>query len=426
MNILLTNVYSFQNKGDAAIVIALLHELKRVFPHPNIAIQTTDVKNDLDKYGVPVSSTLLWQFLSSVRDRSVALRMAVAARGIVTLMLFLLAYRATGARLHFLLTKELRQFVHENMVADFVVGCGGGYLRTSNGSAHDTLLLLVTCLNFVTAAYLGKPVFMYSQSIGPVYGRVQKALLKWALNKVQLVESREDVSTRFLESLNLSVPVVATADSALLLGGHGKLPEGILHANDGRMRVGLTVRKWFKTPSELEAYIATMAQAIDYVVEKYNAEVYYIPQVIAEKFGDDDRLIAQRVHEKVRNRDYFTVIDSDLHPFEVIGLCAAMNVFIGTRMHSNIFALISHVPVVAIEYEHKTRGIMRGLGIESLTLDIHTLSLDTLKAKIDDVIAHRSEYSQLIQTNLVGQIKKSQSAMEIIKEVYETKAQGVQ
>lgn len=426
MNILLTNVYSFQNKGDAAIVIALLHELNRVFQHPDITIQTTDIKNDEGKYGVVVKSTLLWQFLSSVRDKGLVTRMFTAGWGMLSLMLFLWSCRTFGAKPYFLLKTELIDFVKENERSDFAVGCGGGYLRTANGSMHDTLLLMVTCLNFVAATYMGKPVFLYSQSVGPVYGRLQKSILKWALNKVQLVESREDVSTRFLESLDLRVPVVATADSALLLGGHGTLPEGILKNSGASMRIGVTVRKWFKTQAELDHYMGIMAQTIDYVVEKYNAEVFYIPQVIAKKFGDDDRVIAQKVHDRVFNKERFTVIDSDLHPFEVIGLCAAMNVFIGTRMHSNIFALISHVPVVAIEYEHKTRGIMRGLGIEGLTLDIHTLTFDTLAEKVDEVIAHRGDYAQLIETNLAGQIKKSQSAMEMIKEAYDRKTQGVQ
>jgi colanic acid/amylovoran biosynthesis protein len=47
-----------------------------------------------------------------------------------------------------------------------------------------------------------------------------------------------------------------------------------------------------------------------------------------------------------------------------------MDIFIGTRMHSNVFALSEGVPLVAIEYRFKTRGIMQMLGLERWVVDI--------------------------------------------------------
>jgi colanic acid/amylovoran biosynthesis protein len=207
-----------------------------------------------------------------------------------------------------------------------------------------------------------------------------------------------------------------------LLGGTGKFPEQHVQLRPDRLHVGLTVRKWFKTEEQLNAYISSVAQTIDYLIEEHQAEVFYVPQVIAENFGDDDRIIARKVWEVTRNKKYFTIVEADLHPFEVIGLCGNMDIFIGTRMHSNIFALINHVPVVAIEYEHKTKGIMRGLGLEPLTIDIRDVTAETLQAKVDTLLKDREHYRGLIRANLPGQIADSQRAIDVIREAYEVQS----
>lgn len=421
MKVLLTNVYSYKNKGDAAIVLSLVNEINRAFNKPAILIQTADIKNDTDKYGAPVSATLLWYLLSSVRSKGLLIRLLKVLGGFASLGLFVVVLKLTNRRIIFMLPHDLKRFQQEIVEHDLVIACGGGYLRTGNASMLDTVLLMTTCLNFVLPTYLNKKVYLYSQSIGPVYGALQRGILQFALNRVEIIESREDVTTKFLDSLHLSSSVIETADPALLLGGKGRFPGEHVKLITDRMPVGLTVRRWFNDREKLEDYIKTMAEAIDYVIEKHQAQVFYLPQVIADNFGDDDRIIARRVYEQVRNKEFYTVIEADLHPYEMIGLCEKMHIFIGTRMHSNIFALISHVPVVAIEYEHKTRGIMRGLGLEELTIDIKEIDSKLLQHTIEKLLKDRDTYASLIRKNLPQQIQKSRNAIDAIKTDYEAK-----
>lgn len=420
MKILITNVYSYKNKGDAAIVVSLIKEIRRVFGQDaQILAQTADIKHDEGKYDVPVTQSLLWTLLSRVRDDNIFKRLYVPIKGICSLSMYLFFVNVLHKEFRFLLNRDMKQFVDENKQADLVIACGGGYLRTAHGSLRETILLFVTCLNFLTAKYLGKQVYLYSQSIGPVHGGLQEKMLKFTLNRVDIVQPREDVSVRYLQKLNIRATVVPTADAALLLGGTGVFPERVAKLDAQKMHVGLTVRKWFKDKAQLEAYETAVAQNIDYLIEKHNAQVFYIPQVIAENFGDDDRIVAKEVWEKVKNKEMFTVVDADLHPFEVIGLCGAMDIFIGTRMHSNIFSLISKVPVVAIEYEHKTRGIMRGLGLEDLTIDIKDVTPETLQQRIDLLLNNKDAYRKLLIDNLPGQVAEGQKAINSIKAAYE-------
>jgi colanic acid/amylovoran biosynthesis protein len=68
-----------------------------------------------------------------------------------------------------------------------------------------------------------------------------------------------------------------------------------------------------------------------------------------------------------------------------------MDLFLGTRLHSNIFALTEGVPVVAIGYQYKTRGVMRMLGLEPWVLDIEEVEPQELAALLERAWEDRTE-----------------------------------
>jgi colanic acid/amylovoran biosynthesis protein len=419
MKILVTNIYSYENKGDAAIVLALVSEIRRVFPDAELTLLSTDVEHDTERYGAPVSSSLMWILFSSIKDLPLLKRLYESVLRMFGLLFFLVACRL-GARPRWLLRGELKDMVNRMNDADMIIACGGGYLCTADSSPRSLLLLLGMCLSFLTGHYLGKPVYLYSQSIGPVRDRLARALVKFSLNRVDLIEVREDISMRYVESLGIRKQFVRTADPAFLLKGrHQPAP---IKLEPAPLQVGLTVRKWFSSEERLMGYVGIIARLIDYLVVEYEARITYIPQVIANGFGDDDRLVAQKLQQEVTHKDRFAVLTDDLHPFELIDLCSQMDIFVGTRMHSNIFTLLSDVPVVAIKYEHKTQGIMDGLGVGDMTIDIEKISFEELKEKVDRVIAERDQFSQIIKRNMPSQIRLSRSAMELIKQDFEERA----
>ena len=64
-----------------------------------------------------------------------------------------------------------------------------------------------------------------------------------------------------------------------------------------------------------------------------------------------------------------------------------LDFLIGTRFHSVIFSLTSGVPCIAIEYEHKSRGIMRELGLEHWVLAIGDVTEARLGRLFDKLVA---------------------------------------
>ena len=68
-----------------------------------------------------------------------------------------------------------------------------------------------------------------------------------------------------------------------------------------------------------------------------------------------------------------------------------MDYFIGTRMHSNIFAITSNVKTIAIAYEPKTVGIMDMLGLSSYVIQMGKITEKKL-TRLFDVMKNDKEY----------------------------------
>jgi len=269
--------------------------------------------------------------------------------------------------------------------ADMVVAAGGGYLYTTS-AIHGNVVLLRNVYCFFFAVLLGKPVSLYAQSIGPFAGRWQAWFVRLVLSTVSLVEVREEVSRRLLDGWKIPTPVRLVADAAFVLDAHPPSDDLEIVETSGGLTVGITVRKWFRDRELQVGYERTIAAFVGWLVEERGAVVVFLPQVTYADGYDDDREAARDVVASVTRIDRVRVVEDELAAAEVKWLCGQMDFFVGTRMHSNIFALSSGVPTLAIAYQPKTEGIMSGLGLGECVLRIEDLALDELRRAFDDIV----------------------------------------
>jgi colanic acid/amylovoran biosynthesis protein len=86
-------------------------------------------------------------------------------------------------------------------------------------------------------------------------------------------------------------------------------------------------------------------------------------------------------------------LEDDLSPQVLKAVYAELEIMIGTRAHSNVIAMASGTPVVAIAYEHKIAGMMEMLGLDDFSLPIdrtHERLLDAVQRLWDERTAVRA------------------------------------
>lgn len=79
----------------------------------------------------------------------------------------------------------------------------------------------------------------------------------------------------------------------------------------------------------------------------------FIPQVIVDYASDVD--IAKEIKQELKNKyqSSFIIREDDWTPVQIKNVIGQLDFFVGTRMHSNIFATSMKIPTLAIAYEKR-------------------------------------------------------------------------
>lgn len=387
--VLITNAYSARNRGDAAIILGMIESMRRTSVLANAEIRVSSVDCARDAAFYPVEVVASFQSLKNGFSSRPNLNWIYFLVVLFPLsLLWAAGWRL--ARLDLPVPGSLRALLRTYADSDVIVAAGGGYLYTRS-AARGNVVLLINTFSFVYGVLLGRPVALYAQSIGPFAVCWQAWFVRRALSALRLVEVREESSRRLVDSWALPTAMRQAADAAFLLEAQVPAERIFLSGSDRELTVGMTVRRWFRDHERQRAYERTVAIFVDWLVEQRGATVVFLPQVTFTEGRDDDRTIARRVAADTACRAHVRLVEVELAAGELKWLCGRMDVLVGTRMHSNIFALSARVPTVAIAYQPKTAGIMAELGLDEWVVPIEALDVGELQRKFDAVVGRQAE-----------------------------------
>jgi len=301
---------------------------------------------------------------------------------------------------------------------------------------------LFTLFNRALASLSGKPVIVCPCTIGTFKKPFMKFIVKFVLNKMNVIMVREEIGRKNLKLLGVSKPEIALAADLAFLFEPKQIEEtlaGIKLRDIKKPVVGIAPsqeisRYAFAKDREgldekYRKYIRLMAEITDFVIERINASVILFPHSLSEKDTAryqrlDDRIACRQIYRSVRNKNKTRLIDGDYGADEIKGVIGMCDLFVGCRMHSAIASTSLCIPTIVLAYGEKFEGIIgRSMGQQSrvvnISADYETL-LDQLKSKIMSTWEQRN----LIISDLQERLKPVQdSAHSTILLIHELIAQ---
>lgn len=415
MKVIISHVYSSDNKGDAALLSVLIDDIKRQWGEDtDITIFTIDkIKAHEQFEGVPVHNAFMYYALNTHHARILKLIYSLWIIGITNLWAAVRHY--TGISLP--ISRKLLYVCNQYYSSDLIIAVGGGYFRTSPSIVTMmNLLLMLNPLQF--AHYLKKPTVLYTQSVGPFYRSIESKLVSHAFKKVPLILIREETSVKLLKKMGVENNVKRSVDSGFLFSA--KKPFNLrekFSIPSSQMLIGVTVRKWLSGEAQSD-YESAVAKALDELIREHTASVVFIPQVTSVFNGDDDREISKAVYERMSYKQAAHVVTDDLSHYDVKSMYNELDFILGTRFHSVIFSLTSYVPALAIEYEHKTSGIMNDLDLSEWTLKIDEVNSANITQKFNTLIENKEQYIQHLKMRLPQYIEQAKQAIVLTDQAY--------
>ncbi len=410
MKILIVNYYSLSNLGDAAILNVQIAELLRDFPDAEITVSTLEKINR-----IPVEERD--KFISSFfhqaiyKNNNPILRLLNTFYVLLASMFWLMMFKYLHTNNSLILSKDLKSIIEKYKSADMIISVGGGYINAKSGW-RSTLSLILLLHPIYFAKQLGKPVYLLSQSFGPMSNKFQVTMTSLILKNADHLFVRENESLAFLNNIKIdSSKITRTIDSAFLYKSNDKNEAKVYMHNLGinfkYPVIGITVRRWFEDKKQLKFENEVRLFIEKLLKNKNNIQIILIPQSIDADHNDDDRNINENIYSKLTNRKNVFLISEQISLSMTKSIYENLSVLIGTRMHSCIFALSGKIPVIAIEYEYKTRGIMNDLGLSEWVIKIEDVTAQDLEKKYHKLEIYRDVYLKKINKELPLYIGKS-------------------
>lgn len=377
--ILLINVHSCRNAGDASLTYAAINQLVEHFPRSCVTLAMDDPESYEGEY--PVVESVFALVRSENRWSLWGLFKLVPVS-----LIPIAIYRLFGEVRYGLIPRRWRPLLRAYVDSSLVVSKPGGFLYSSGRG----LSLLLSLYTFVLAILAGKPVYMFPQSIGPLERSWECFLVNKVLKRIRIVMVRETISRRQLVDCGLfSRSGYVIPDSAFAYSSAPvNLAKEWLRSHVGPAHelgiplLGMTVINWEaqSLAFNLQArYEFACSEAARFFVEQYEGKVILFPQVWGPSSSQDDRVPTRRIIYQLRDLSSSVFMMKEPVPPDLLkSIYGLLSLFIGTRMHSNIFAISEGVPVIAIGYQPKTLGITKMVGLERWTISIDEVTSETL------------------------------------------------
>ncbi|MBT2259239.1 polysaccharide pyruvyl transferase family protein [Priestia megaterium] len=310
-----------------------------------------------------------------------------------------------------LLKKEKREALTILRESDAVFVKGGGFIHSLDKGLISDYYVFYSVFHIWLANSLGKKVYIMPNSYGPFPSKISKWLIKKSLKNVEFISAREQISKGVLESV-INKDVAKYPDLGFFLEineqkkteAYDYLVEKQVPIEKNKL-VGVTVRPYrfpkSSNPEEKYAqYIHGISEFCKYLIGKG-----YHPVLISQTLGPSDHENDYLAIEAVINRlaeetiDKYSVIhDFELNCIDVKSIYSHMDYLIGTRFHSVIFALTSHVKSIAIGYGgNKGKGIMEDAKLTEYQIPIEEADDKTLISKFEQLVNDDSYQEKLKQ-----------------------------
>ena len=132
----------------------------------------------------------------------------------------------------------------------------------------------------------------------------------------------------------------------------------------------------------------------------------------------DDVKISQNIISKMKSPAYF--ISEQRDAYETVNIISSMDIVVGMRLHTLIFAVGNCVPCVGIIYDPKIRGFMNYIGQDRL-VEADQFNAETLVGYVDDIMNNIESEKEVLDDNAARfkslALQNSKIAVDILKEI---------
>jgi colanic acid/amylovoran biosynthesis protein len=419
--VLIVNVHSIQNAGDAALLWLNMKQLEAAFPNPFFTVLVNYPHESYKEIFpnlkvIPSPFSLIGAGAKNSDWRKVTklwIGFLITLIGMALPKRMLENFQSSWLKIALLYRS-----------ADMIVAVSGAQLVSFGRYSWP---LIVSSVPIIFAHLFRKPLYVMPQSIGPFRWSWEKFIIRNIYSRARLVFLRDLVSMNLAREIGIpEKKVIFSSDPGFALPEDSSNKAVKIMANYGyrtdQHSVGLTVvsriSRIFDKDS-FEKYYLTLAKTLTRFTQEFDTRIYIFDQVTGPTAEENDGNSAELFLKMVpKDQDRIIHVNQRLNPMELKACYRLMDVFIASRLHSGIFAMSCGVPTLYVGYNPKTRGVLEAIGLNQWLLDLNEINSDDFWSLLQDIWKNRRSVSEETKTAVIKCQKDFSRVSQWITEDY--------
>lgn len=150
------------------------------------------------------------------------------------------------------------------------------------------------------------------------------------------------------------------------------------------------------------SYVQLFIKIARFCREKWNAAILLIPHEIAlgQSLRKDDRFLCRLIHDGISELGNVGNMSRELTADTIKSVIGNLDLVIGSRFHSLVFALGSKVPVVALGWTHKYGELVRNVGLDEYFLDLKSMDEEKIMDLIERAWTTREKNKEILSESI--------------------------
>ncbi len=325
--------YGWKNTGDDAMIYALIQEFFRKYPSYEFVVVSQD------SLKIPAETE---NFVSFIEKNP------------------------------FVILKEI--------LSSSTVLWGGGTFMYDHTNTKRQFVNLASILFLITISrLLRKQVYIIGIGVEPLTTKAGKFLSKSICRLSGFVSVRDSFSLGILEDLGLNKIKLSFDLSALLK------PRKSCNKTENKI-LGISILPFFSIyhndPTKDMLMVNEIANALKKWLSTDKKNMIYL-FIFKGKSKEDDVQITKILEEKLNEKERVVLIPYKNNPLDSLALFSCCDAFVGMRYHSCVFAYLSNIPLLIINYFQKCGSLAEDIRLTSAAL---ISPGDILKGKFEDYL----------------------------------------
>lgn len=392
--ILIIGNHTCGNRGDAAILRGLIEALQTL--SPNSELTTTSRYPVSSEYllGRPFVPDRLYDFHHRSGPGFLSKLKAAAARRALPSILASIAKHSSLNSVIRVLPRHYRTYINWVKQFDLVVQVGGSFFVDLYGATQFEHALM--------AILAQRPLVMLGHSVGPFEDGTVRDIAAEVFSRVDALVLRERISAKLLAEANITVPkLIQGADTAWLVNTGRPSAPATKSTSVGRPAVAITLRNLSPFDRRLgisqQDYERAIAEHLNVLISEGFRVLAFSTCTGIDSYHRDDRMCGLSVGGFIKQKQHYSVVMDELNDIELGHRLQQCEFTIGTRLHSVIIAMNFGGLGMALNYEHKSQGIMEQLGIPELARPLGDLWSETFIPKLMDCLSRRDAMRERVR-----------------------------